>query len=814
MLKNYLKVAFRNLIRFKTYSFINIAGLAIGIACCLLILLYIQNELSYDRFNKNADRIYRINTDLKFGSTELAIPVVTDLMGQLLKQDFPQVEEYTRIYNWAGKKLVKKGENFNTELGIAYVDSTFFKVFTFPAISGNTDRILNEPNTVVITESIAKKYFNTSDAAGRFIETTDNGRTIYKVTAVIKDMPQNSHFRFDFLFPMQNLDYDWGNLLSMNFHTYLLLKKGVNYKDFEKNFEIFNEKYAYPYAQKHLHITVEEMKKAGNKLTHSLIPLTDIHLYSKRIQEISPTGTIQYVYIFSAVALFILLIACINFMNLTTARSANRAREVGIRKVLGTERKSLVSQFLTESTLTAFIAVILAVFVVYQVLPFFNNMAGKELYVKNLFSSSILLFLISLPFIVGFMAGSYPALFLSRFNPINIMKGKLSAGSKSGKLRSALVVFQFATSIILITGTIIIYRQLNYIQNKNLGYHKDQVLIINDAYNLGNNVDAFKNEMLNVPGVVSGTTSGFLPIPSSRNFTVFYREAGQVAESGLTMQRWDIDYDYLKTLGIKLIKGRNFSRKFGSDSSSIILNEAAVNQLGYNLSDASKDNAINNPVYTLVGRDGIAKYKIIGVVKNFHFESFHQGIGPLCLILKRSTGLISFKVSASKIPAIIRQAETKWKKMASGMPFSYKFMDDSFNEVYKAERRVGIIALSFSALAIIVACLGLFGLATFLAEQKTKEIGVRKVLGASVPAILLMLSKEFIKWIVIANIIAWPLAYYFMNKWLQEFAYRIDINWWLFIYAGCVALVIALITVSFQAIKAATANPVKSLRYE
>ena len=814
MLRNYLKVALRNLLRFKTYSFINIAGLAIGIACCLLILLYIKNELSYDRFNKKADRIYRINQDLKFGTTELALPVVPDLMGPLLKQDFPQVEEYARIYNWGGKKLVKKENNFNTEMETAYVDSTFFKVFTFKTVAGNTNKVLNEPNTVVITESIAKKYFNTADAVGKFIETTDNGRTLYKVTAVIKDMPYNSHFRFDFLFPMQNLDYDWGNLVSSNFHTYLLLKKGINYKDFENNLETFNKKYVYPYAQRYLHITKEEFDRAGNKLKYSLIPLTDIHLYSKRIQEISPAGTIQYVYIFSAVALFIMLIGCINFMNLSTARSANRAREVGIRKVLGTGKRDLIYQFLTESILTAFIAVILAVAIVYNVLPFFNNLSGKELNTSNLYSSSILIFLVPLPFIVGLIAGSYPAFFLSRFNPVQIIKGKLSTGSKSGGLRSVLVVFQFATSIILITGTIIIYKQLNYIQNTNLGYQKDQVLIIHDAYNLRNNLDAFKNEMLNIPGVISGTISGFLPIPSYRNFTVFYKKADQIAESGLTMQRWEIDYDYLKTLGIKLIKGRNFSPKFGSDSSSIILNEAAVNQLGYNLSGEPKDNPLNNPVYTWEAHDRIMKYNIIGVVKNFHFESFHQNIGPLCFILKGSTGLISFKVSASKIPAIIREAETKWKRMAAGMPFSYKFLDDSFNEVYKAEHRVGIIALSFSTLAIIVACLGLFGLATFLAEQKTKEIGVRKVLGASVPSILLMLSNEFIKWIVIANIIAWPVAYYFMNKWLQEFAYRIDINWWLFTIAGSIALIIALLTVSIQAIKAATANPVESLRYE
>ena len=385
MLKNYLKVAFRNLIRFKIYSFINIAGLAIGIACCLLILLYIQNELSYDRFNKKADRIFRINTDLKFGATELAIPVCSDMMGPMLKQDFPQVEEYTRIYNFGGKKMVKKGNNFNTEQKIAYVDSTFFKVFTFPALAGNTDNILNEPNTVVITKSIAKKYFNTVDAVGKYIETDDNGRTLYKVTAVIKDMPENSHFRFDFLFSMKNLNYDWGNFVSSNFHTYLLLKKGVDYKKFEKNFRIYNDKYVFPYAKKHIQVnSKEEFERAGNKIEYSLIPITKIHLYSKRIQEIRPAGNIQYVYIFSAVALFILLIACINFMNLTTARSANRAREVGISKVLGTERKSLIYQFLTESTLTALIAVILAIVIVYHVLSFFNNISGKELKYKCL----------------------------------------------------------------------------------------------------------------------------------------------------------------------------------------------------------------------------------------------------------------------------------------------------------------------------------------------------------------------------------------------------------------------------------------------
>ena len=808
MIRNYLKIAFRNLIKHKAYSFINIFGLAIGIASCLLIILYVQNELSYDRFNKNADRIYRINTDLKFGSADLHLPESPDMMGPDLKQYYPQVENFTRIYSWGGKRLIKKGSEYNVEQKTAYVDSTFFKVFTFPTVAGNTDNVLNEPNTVVITKSIAQKYFGTDNAVGKFIETDENGGTLYKVTAVIRDMPENSHFRFDFLFPMKNLHYDWGNYVASNFHTYLLLKAGTNYKEFEKNFNSYMEKFIFPYAKKHLQInSKEEFEKAGNKIQYSLIPLTDIHLYSKRIQELSPSGTIEYVYVFSAIALFILLIACINFLNLTTARSANRAREVGIRKVLGTQRKNLIFQFLTESVLTALLGVIIAVIIAINALHFFNNISGKELSINNFYSLSFLSFILLLPFIVGIAAGSYPAFFLSHFNPATVIKGKLSTGSKSGGLRSVLVVFQFAISIVLITGTFIIYKQLNYIQNENLGFQKNHILVVNDAYVLGNNIDAYKNEMLNVPGVISGTESGFLPIPSSRNFSAFYKEAALVSESGITMQRWDVDYDYLKTLGIKLLEGRNFSRDFVSDSTAIILNEAAIKQLGY-------INPVNKAIYTWEGNGRVVKYHIIGVAKNFHYESFHQEIGPLCLMLKKSSGLISFKISSTKIPYVIKEAENKWKKMAPGIPFSYKFLDDSFNEVYKADQRVGIIALLFSSLAIIVACLGLFGLATFLTEQRTKEIGVRKVLGASVPSIFLMLSKEFIKWIVIANIIAWPVAFYFMNKWLQDFAYRINISWWFFVIAGGIALLTALLTVSFKGIKAATANPVESLRYE
>ncbi|MFO7447967.1 MAG: ABC transporter permease, partial [Ignavibacteriaceae bacterium] len=809
-LKNYLKIAIRNLLRYKAYSYINIFGLAIGVACCLLILLYINDEISYDSFHNKAGRIFRINSETKYGGFELDIPLTSDEMGSILKREYPQVEEYTRIFTFSGSRMIKKGENYNKEERIAFVDSTFFNVFSFKAVSGSINNVLNEPNTVVITKSIAEKYFGTTGSAGKYIETNENGSTRYKVAAVIEDMPSNSHFRFDFLFSMLNANYCcWGNHVATNMLTYLVLKEGVNYKQFEKNFSVYNDKYTFPFMKRLLGIqSKEDYIKAGNSKKNTLTPLSDIHLYSDRAYEISPGGTIQYVYIFSAVALFILLIACINFMNLTTARSANRAKEVGIRKVLGTVKKNLIVQFLSESVLISFISVILAVILVYHALPYFNNLAGKELGRESLSSPAILIFLIVLPFVIGLLAGSYPALFLSRFLPVEVMKGNLSRGSKSGGIRNALVVFQFASSVILITATIVVYMQLNYIQNKNLGYQKEQVLIIDDTYNLGNNADAFKNEMLNVPGVINGTMTSFLPVSSVRSYTGFVKDLSQTSSTGIAMQNWPIDYDYMKTMGLQIAKGRIFSKDFGTDSSAIILNEKAVKQLGYG------DNPVGQKIYRLAESGNYTEYNIIGVVKDFHYESLRQNIESLCFILGKNTGAVSFKINAANVTGILKEAETKWKTLASGLPFNYRFMDESFDEMYRAEQRIGIIALSFSVLAIIVACLGLFGLATFLAEQRTKEIGVRKVLGASILSIIIMLSKEFIKWVVIANIIAWPLAYYFMNKWLQDFAYRIYISWWFFIAAGSIALIIALLTVSFQAFKAATANPVNSLKYE
>lgn len=810
MFENYFKIAWRNLIKNKAFSIINITGLAIGLSCFLLIALYVRDEVSYDRFYPNAKNIYRVNSDLLFGGSELHITQTSDMLGETLKKDYPQVLEYTRIYNSNGSKLIKKGNSYVEEPHVANADSTFFAVFQLPAIEGNLRTALNEPNTVVINETTAKKYFGTTHAVGKTIETNNGKNPVYKVTAVIKDIPANSHINFDFIFSMKNVDYPFGQHLSFNFHTYLLLRPGTDYKAFEKNFDHYIERYIIPQAKQFMNInSMDDFKKAGNRLQFSMIPLMKIHLYSDYNFEITPPGNIQYVYIFSAVALFILLIACINFMNLTTAKSTNRAREVGIRKVLGTSRKELITQFLFESTLLVAFSLLVAIGIVYVVIPLFNNIAGKSMYLSSLFSPTLIACFVALPFVVGLFAGFYPAFFLSAFRPIEVLKGKLVSGNGKGGIRSFLVVFQFWISIILIIGTIVIYKQLDYIQTKNLGFNKGQVLIIDNLYELQNNTEAFRNAMLQQPGVASATISSYLPVSnSSHSDQTFSKEAVMDAKNGFNMQTWTVDEDYFKTLGIELKSGRNFSREFGTDSTAIILNETAASTLGY-------ADPLGKKIYSIGGAFGPGvTYTIIGVVKNFHFESLRKNIAPASFFLGRGGGLASFKVTAANIPALIKEAESNWEKMAPGMPFSYRFLDESFNDMYRAETRVGQIALIFSVLAIFIACLGLFGLATFISEQRTKEIGIRKVLGASVQGIVQMLSKDFIKLVGIAFIFSAPLAWFFMHKWLQDFAYRIDLSWWIFLLAAGISLLIAIATISFQAIKAAIANPVKSLRTE
>lgn len=813
MIKNYFKIAFRNLWKNKGYSAINIFGLAVGLASCLLITLYVTDELSYDRHFKNADRIYRINSDIRFGGADLHMTQTSDMMGGLLKKDYPQVEEYTRLYTNAGAKLIRKGNEYITESRVVHADSTFFSVFQLPVIQGDTKTALHEPNTVVITESAAKKYYGDVHVMDKIIEVKDgNTNTPYKITAVIRDIPKETHFNFEFLFSMKNVDYRWGQLTSHNFITYLLLKPGTDHRDFEKKFGEYTDKYVLPFAQQFIKISsMDDFRKAGNKLDYTLIPLTGIHLHSDFTFEITPSGNIQYVYIFSAVAVFILILACINFMNLSTARSAKRAKEVGIRKVLGTERHTLIGQFLVESTITAAIALIIAIAIAYLVLPLFNDVAAKSLSVKDLLGIHILPFLILLPFVVGLLAGSYPALYLSKFLPIVVLKGNPNSGFKKSQFRNALVVFQFATSIMLIIGTIIVYSQLNYIRNKKLGFNKDQVLIIDGAYALGNNAQVFKQDVLAIRGVSSGTLSSYLPVTnSSRNDNTYSKEAVMNTGNGMDMQTWRIDYDYFKTMGMEIVQGRNFSKDYGSDSAAMIITETTAKMLGY-------DDPVGRMIYSpssIPGDGALIPVQIIGVVKDFHYESLRKKSGPLCFFLGESTGLASFKVSAGSVKDLIPQIESKWKALAPGMPFSYRFMNDSFNDMYRNEQRAGTLAVVFAVLAILIACLGLFGLVTYMAEQRTKEIGIRKVLGASAGNLVAMLSKDFLLLVLIASILAFPVAWWAMHNWLKDYEYRVNISAWVFVAAGLSALLIALVTVSMQAFRAAMANPVNSLRTE
>lgn len=808
MLRNFLNIALRTMWKNKFFSAINIVGFAIGIATCLLITLYVLDELNFDKFNEKANRIYRINTDIKFGGAEQKFAVACDPIGFAMVRDYPQVENAVRFRNY-GSSVVKKGNQNIKEERIIYADSTLFDVFTLPMIAGNPKKALIAPNEVVITESIAKKYFDNTQVIGKVLRFDNN--TDYTITGVIKDLPPNSHIKFDFFISMiSSRESQQNNWVSFNFNTYLLLRNNADPAVLESKFEEILNKYIFPQAKEIMKISKEDFLKSGNYLHLSLMPLTRIHLFSDRIAELSPNSDIQFVYIFSAIAIFILLIACVNFMNLSTARSANRAREVGVRKVLGTRRRNLVEQFLFESVLMSLFSVLMATAIASLLLPLFNELASKELTLSPFQHPFLLPILIAFSIVTGLLAGSYPALYLSAFQPINVLKGRLGAGFKSSYFRSSMVVFQFFISIFLIIGTIVIYRQLNYIQNKKLGFNKEQVITIKDTYVLKKQIHSFKNELLKQSAILSATISGYLPVPSGRSDNVFFPEGEIDSKKAVSMQNWNVDEDYIKTLGMEILQGRNFSKQFSTDSSSTIINESAAKLLGFN-------NPVGKTITTLEdlnNPNSLKRYTVIGIVKNFHFESLRQNIGALGLLLKPSTYAVSFRIKAGSAQQVIKNIESQWRKMAPGEAFSYSFLNEDFNAMYNSEQRIAKICIAFSILAVFIACLGLLGLATYAAEQRTKEIGIRKVLGASIGNIAGMLSKDFLKLVVIAAVITFPIAWWAMHRWLQDFAFRITINWWIFLIAGLIALFIAMLTVSFQAIRAALSNPVKSLRNE
>jgi len=808
MIKNYIKTAFRSLMKNKGFTFINVLGLALGLATCLLIVFYVFDELSYDRYNVNADRVFRLNDEIKFGGVQNPYAITPAPAAAALKADFPEIEQVARFRNRGGNK-VKKGTQNIQEDRMVYADNSIFDVFTLPVISGNPTNALKDPHTVVITEDIAKKYFGSTNVVGQVL--TFNDTSQFKITAVIKNIPQQSHFHFDFFISMPTLaesrDNSW---LSNNFNTYILLKPGVDYRSFAAKLPEFMHRHAGPQLQGAIHLDFAAFEKGGNYLRFTLTPLKNIHLQSAMLDEFEANGDLAYVYIFSAIAIFILLIACVNFMNLSTARSANRAREVGVRKVLGSPRKYLIAQFLTESILVTLVGAIIAVFAAWAFLPLFNQLSGKQLIVTAQILGWLIPALFIIIIVIGCLAGSYPALFLSGFQPIDVLKGKLAAGFKGGTLRSVLVVFQFFISIFLIIGTLVIYNQLKYIQNKDLGYNRDHILIVKNVWTLGKGANAFKQEVKQLAGVQNATLSNSLPTDNGGdNTTSFFKNQVIDQKGAVLSHQWYVDEDYIPTLNIKMIAGRNFSKDMATDSSAVIINVAFAKLLGHS-------NPVDQFVYSPANNQltKITRFHIIGVMKDFNFKSLRDNVPPLLFNLTHNMGVLSVRINTADIPGLLAQVKSKWKDVSPNQQFNYSFMDQEFDALYRSEQRMGAISIAFTSLAIIIACLGLFGLAAYAAEQRTKEIGIRKVLGANVSTIVNMLSRDFIKLVLISIIIAAPLAWWVMQKWLQSFAYRQNIQWWVPALAAVSAILIAFITISFQSIKAALSNPVNSLRSE
>jgi len=800
MLKNYLKIALRNLRRYRSYSIINIAGLAIGISCFILISLYIFDEMSYDRFNDKADRIYRISYESP-GSGQTRTP---HPMAQTMVSDFPEVEQAVTMspiwgpgLTWAEMPVQYKDERFY-EKRFFSADTTFFKVFTIKTIAGDANKAIHEVGTLIITESTAQKYFGDENPIGKTLKIDDKYDMV--VRSVIQDIPENSHFHFDFLIsyitlkPLETGDYytwkDFGH------YNYIVLKKGVDYKKVEEKIPDWSKKHI-DYSGANSDVDLSQYLK--------LQPLTDIYLKSHLRWELEPNGNISEIYIFGASAILILLIACINFMNLSTARSLRRAKEIGVRKSIGAGKKNLIVQFLAESISLSIISSCIAVVLVEIVIPVFNAYSGKHLGMS--LNNSGLYFLLAtlLTLIVGIIAGSYPAFFLSSFKPVEVLKGKIKSGKGGASIRQSLIVFQFAVSIFLIASTLIIYSQLDYFRNKDLGFNKEQSVIVplKSEETIGS-FKQMKNSLLsnqNIAGV-TGTTN--IPGGQFDNEPVKWK----MQESPIDFSEIWVDEDFFKVMNIPVINGRGFSKQYGMDLvNSVMINEAASDKFKW-------DTPIGKEL-TWYKNSQALHADIIGEVKDFNYRPLHETVHPL-LIMYKQDGFKNMivKIKPGHIHEGIAAIKNTFKEFSHKDAFEYQFMDSFFGKAYKNDERLGMIFILFSLLSIFIASLGLFGLAAFMAEQKTKEIGIRKVLGASVSGIVILMSKQFTKWVLVANIIAWPLAYFVMRNWLDDFAYKIEIDWWMFALAGGIALVIALLTISIQAVKAATANPVKSLRYE
>lgn len=810
MLTNYLKIALRNLLRQKAYSFINIVGLAVGMACCLLMILYVQHELSFDRFHTKADRIYRVNISAKMGESDDVGGQTPPPIAERLRQDFPEVERATQIFPLRTSTVRYKDKVF-VEPNVLATDEYFLQIFSFKLLAGSPNGLLKEPGTAVITQSIAEKYFGKESAVGKTMTLFNENRE-FKIVGVVEDPPSNAHFSFGVLTSISSFRvvkiFDW-SWVWCQLVTYVQLREGASPTALEAKFPQMVEKYA-PAAFDRIGQSFAELKKQGGHWDFFLQPITAIRLYSDRVgNPLGVTGSIVYVYIFSAAAALIILLACINFMNLATARAARRAKEVGIRKSLGIARKQLIMQFLSESMLMSVLAMFCALCLTEFALHPFNALSGKTLTLDFIANPLLGISTIALTFIVGIAAGSYPALYLSSVKPVEVLAGRLRLGVRSSGLRNALVVFQFAVSVCLIVCTIGVYSQLEFIRTMNVGFDKENVIVIDNANQLAAQKESFRQSLLGQSSITKVSFSTM--VPGSGSFDDFYKpEAAPLKD--LTLSSYMADEDFIPTLGLQMVKGRNFSKEYPADcESGVLLNEDAAKKIGW-----------ADPIGQYITYPGgnNTKFKVIGIVKDFNAASVHTQITPFAIFHQASktynirSSCVVIRIRAGQAQAAVKAIEQQWKRFTSDASPEYSFLDEDFDRQYRSEQRLGKVLGVFTVIAIFIACLGLFGLAAFMAESRTKEIGIRKVLGASVASIIGLLSKDFLKLVLIAIVIAVPIAYWAASLWLQDFAYRVDLPWWVFASSGAGAVVIAFLTVAAQALRAAQSNPVKALRSE
>jgi putative ABC transport system permease protein len=800
MLRNYLKIALRNLLKHKSFSFINIAGVAIGLACFLMLSLYVKDELSYDRHHANADRIYRLARTFlsKDGTESLRLGHAAPPFGPLVKQDFPEVEQVVRLLEVDA--LVKYGEKTFNEENMFAAEANVFKVFTFNVTQGNPDKALENPFSIMFSRPMAEKYFGNENPIGKIVR-LDN-QFDYTITGVFEPLPNQSHFHPNFLvsfatlndnrvYGAEGLRTNWGN---NSFSTFLLLPKNYDPQKLVKAFPAFQNRRIDP--------------KASTYSVLNLMKLTDIHLYSHLDSEIEANGDIQYVYLFSAIAIFILIIACINYMNLATARSAMRAKEVGMRKVIGAVRHQLIRQFLSESILLVAVSLLFAIVLVIVCLPFMNDFTQKQLSFQSLMDPVFLSIVVGITLFTGLAAGSYPAFFMTSFQPLSVFKGKIASALKNGNLRQVLVVTQFAIAVALIISTAVVYNQMRYIKNYKLGYSKDQVVLLPAGNDSTINYESIKQQLKANSNIMEVGRSS--RIPSGRlldSWDAYVMKGDSMAPTDITIKSLSVDEDFIPAYEIEMAAGRNFSRAFSTDKTNgFVLNETAVKLLGW-----------KTPADAVGNRFGYGDIRgqIIGVTKDYHFESLHQKVAPIAMFAQPGRmGWMSIHISGGNIKGALAHIESIWQNQFPGRPFAYEFLDQKFGQLYAREQTQQLLFGIFAGIAIFISCLGLLGLSMFMAEIRTKEIGVRKVLGASVASLVILLSNDFLKLVVIAIVIASPIAWYAMNTWLQDFAYHTEINWWVFASAALISILIALFTVSFQSIKAALMNPVKSLKSE